>query len=126
MSDVGRASARPSALVLTELQLGLRGGKPCNRNAIRRAGDVIEPAGSEEADGVRIASMFPADADLEILVGAPAAFRPQLDQLSHAALIDRLERIPGQDLFLDVLGEERARVVARIAERHLRQIVGAE
>ena len=70
--------------------------------------------------------MLAADADFQILVCAAAALGAEADQLADALLIDRLERIFRQNLLVDVLGKERAGIVARVAERHLRQIVGAE
>ena len=49
-----------------------------------------------------------------------------LDQLADAVDVDRLERIDRQDLFLQVRRHEALDVVAAEAERHLRQVVGAE
>ncbi len=56
--------------------------------------------------------MLSADADLQLRVGAAPFFRAELHQLADALLVDRLERILWQDLLVDVLGEERAGVVA--------------
>ena len=53
-------------------------------------------------------------------------FAGHLHELTDARRIQRLERIALQDLLLLVDAQELADVVAREAERHLRQVVGAE
>ena len=47
-------------------------------------------------------------------------------KLADARDVQRLERVDRQDLLIDVFRHERADVVAREAEGHLRQVVGAE
>ena len=51
---------------------------------------------------------------------------PIFDQLADAVDVDRLERVDRQDLLLQVRRHEPLDVVAAEAERHLRQVVGAE
>src|SRR5216684_440476 len=110
------AGSAGSALVLLELQLRLRRRQACHRHAVWRAGDVVESAGSKETDGVGIAARLAADSDFQILVRAPASFRAQADKLADTLLIDRLERILRKDLLVDVLRQERAGIIAGVAE----------
>jgi hypothetical protein len=79
-----------------------------------------------EVDRRRVAAVIAADAHLEVGARRAAALDSHLDQLADALLVDRLERVFGDDLLVDVVGQEPADVVARVAERHLREVVGAE
>ena len=80
-----------------------------------------------QVDGVRVTAVLAADPDLHSLAGLAALFHRDLHQPPHAFLVDRLERVARQDLLLQVADDERALgVVAREAERGLRQVVGAE
>ena len=50
-----------------------------------------------------------------------------MHEISHPTLVERLERIRREDLFVEVVGEKPLlRVVAREAERRLRQVVQSE
>jgi hypothetical protein len=52
--------------------------------------------------------------------------RGEGDQDSNALLVDRRERIVGEDAALDVAGQEARSVVAGECVGHLRQVVGPE
>ena len=56
------------------LQRRLRRSEARDRDAVGRAGDVIEPQAVAEGDGVRIAAMLAADTELERGTGLAAAF----------------------------------------------------
>ena len=70
--------------------------------------------------------MFAADADLELGPHLAPALDTDLDQFADALLVERHEGIARQDAAPGIDAEEARRVVARDAERGLRQIVGAE
>src|SRR2546428_3738858 len=111
---------------MLEFELRLRGSEARDRHAIRRAGDVIEIAASEKADRIGIAAMFAADADLQLFVRAASAFGTDAYELADTFLVDGFEWILRQNIFLHIFGQEASSVIARIAERHLREVVGAE
>src|ERR1700692_619281 len=79
-----------------------------------------------EADGIWIAAMFAANAQLEICARLSSTFRRNANKFSHAVAIDGNERIACNQTFREIFGEECARVVAADTECCLRQIVGAE
>ena len=106
---------------------GLRGRHPGDRHAVRRAAHVVEPGELEEADRVGVAAVLAADAELEVRLGLAAGPGRQPHEPADAGPVDRLERAAVHDLLLDVLGQEAAlHVVAREAERGLREVVRAE
>mmetsp|Transcript_16591 Transcript_16591/g.40524 ORF Transcript_16591/g.40524 Transcript_16591/m.40524 type:complete len:452 (+) Transcript_16591:540-1895(+) len=70
--------------------------------------------------------MLAADAALEVRVGGLAVVVCHLDELAHAVPVEHLEGVLGDDVVGEVRGQERAHVVARVPERHLRQVVGPE
>ena len=71
--------------------------------------------------------MLAADPDRQLGVGGPAALDRDPHQLADALLVERRERVVGEHAVLEVVREELAlRVVAREAERRLRQVVRAE
>ena len=70
--------------------------------------------------------MLSANSDLQRRPGLATAFRCHLHQLSHAFLIERCERILLQDALGQICRKHLVHVVAREAERGLRQIVCAE
>src|SRR5438270_9878435 len=75
----------------------------------------------------RVAAVLAADADLEITPRLAAFLDRDLHQAPDSDGIQRLEWVHRQDLLLDVLQQELAfGIVAREAERGLRQVVGAE
>jgi hypothetical protein len=68
-----------------------------------------------------------ADAELQVVLQAPPALDGDPHEVAHAALVERLERVPLQRAVLEVEGQERPLgVVAREAERRLRQVVRPE
>ena len=82
-----------------------------------------------ELHAVEIAAVFAADADLELGTAAAALLDAPLDQHADALGVERLERIGCEDaglLFVDIVGQEAARVVAGEAHRGLGEVVGAE
>ena len=90
------------------------------------AADVVEADGVAELDGAWVAAVFTADAALEIFAGLAAELDSQLDQLTDAAGVERLERVALEDFLLHIFGKKAAGVVAAVTEGHLRQVVGAE
>ena len=70
--------------------------------------------------------MLAADAELDVGPRPAAALRRHGDEFADALLVERDERIGRQDALGRVGAEERGRVVARDAERRLREVVGAE
>ena len=72
-----------------------------------------------ELDGVGLAAVLAADADLEARTGFPALVDAGLDQHAHRVAIEDLEGIHRQDLLVEVVRQETADVVAREAEGHL-------
>ena len=79
-----------------------------------------------ELDGLGIAAMFAADADLEVGPGVASLGRGHLHQRPDAGLIEGGEGILFEDAGLEVGGQEVVDVVARDAVGGLGQIVGAE
>src|SRR3954466_16410071 len=61
-----------------------------DRDPEGRAGDVVESGGGEEPDGVRVAPVLAADAELEVRPGGAPALHRQLDQLADPVDVDRL------------------------------------
>src|SRR6184192_648983 len=108
-----------------ERRLGGRDAR--DRHAVRRAAHVVEPGQLEELDRLGIAAVLAADAELEVRLGLAAGPRRESDQPAHARAVDRLERAAVDDVLVHVAGEESPlAVVAREAERGLRQVIGAE
>jgi hypothetical protein len=64
----------------------------------------------------RLASVFAADADLQVGPGRAAPLGSHFDQLADAFLIQHLERIILQYAVLYVEGEELRRIVPRPCE----------
>jgi len=79
-----------------------------------------------ELDGLRIAAMLAANANLQIGPRVAPLGRGHLHQQAHARLIEGGEGILFEDACLDIGRQEVVDVVAGNAERGLRQVVGAE
>ena len=79
-----------------------------------------------ELDGLGIAAVFAADADLEVGAGFAALDGRHLDELADAVLIERGEGVLLEDSLGQVLGQELVDVVAREAEGGLGEVVGSE
>src|ERR1700744_3457245 len=97
--------------------------------AVRRGADVVHADLMAELHAVEVAAVFTADADLEFIPRTTALFDAPLDEHADALGVERLERIGCEDagfLFVNVVGQEAARVVSREAHRGLCEVVGAE
>src|SRR5579883_1232091 len=84
----------------------LRGREARDRNAERRARDVVESDEVAELDRGRIAAVLAADAELEVLAHLAAALARDRDQFADAFAVDRDERIDRQDAFRRISPEE--------------------
>src|SRR5262249_14164507 len=99
------------------LQRRLGRSEARERDAVRRARDVLEAELVAEADRLRLAAVLSADTHLDVLHAA-AALDGDAHELADAALVDRLERVALEHAVLEVAGQELALgVVAREAER---------
>src|ERR1700687_5707801 len=98
-------------LAVAALQFCLRRGQTRHRPGVRRAGNVVQPARSEEADRLRVAAVLAADSYFEVGVRRPSLVRSQLYELANAFLVDRLEGVPREDLLVHILRKEGAGVV---------------
>ena len=80
-----------------------------------------------ERDRRGIAAMLAADPEPQLRLRAAPTLDRDPHQVADAALVERLERIAGEDVLVEVVGEELPfGVVAREAERGLRQVVRPE
>src|SRR5712692_2754204 len=79
-----------------------------------------------ELDRRRITAVFAADPYLELRAGLAATLDADADQFSHTLAVDHRKRVLFQDTFCQVCGQDLVDVVARKAERSLREIVGSE
>ena len=105
----------------------LRRGEPRERHAVRRAGDVVEPEPVAERDRARLAAVLAADPELDARLRASPALDRDPHEVADPVLVEHLERVPLEDAVLEVVREELAlRVVAREAERRLREVVRPE
>src|SRR5438445_3370204 len=75
---------------------------------------------------LRIATMFTANAELDLWPHAPSAFHCNGNHLADASRIDTHEWIAFDQAALHIFPKERACIVPRNAERCLRQVIGAE
>ena len=81
----------------------------------------------EEPDRVRVAAVLAADAEPEVRPHGAAALDRHPHQLADSLLVDRAERRPLDDPDVLVVRDDAGfDVVAREAERRLREVVGAE
>src|SRR5690349_15937581 len=79
---------------------GVGGGEPGDRDAQRRAADVVEAEPVAEVDAARITAMLAADADVEIGARCAAPVDRDLHEVADAALVERGERVVGKDAAL--------------------------
>ena len=113
--------------LLALLEGSAAGLEPRDRDAERRAGDVVEADLVEEVHAVGVAAVLAADADLQVRLGGPALLDGDAHQPADAVAVDRLERADPEDAELEVAREERRLdVVAAEALAHLREVVRAE
>lgn len=106
--------------------VGLRGCEPCDRHAVRRAGNIVQTDLVAELDGRRIAAVLAADAAMQVGTGASAEFDSHLHQFADADLVELGKRVELVDLVLVIRRQELARIVTGEAEGHLREVVRAE
>src|SRR5439155_6343328 len=92
-------------------QRRLRRGEPCDRHAIGRARDVVEPDLVAERHRCGIAAMLAANADLEIGPRLAAADDTDLHEFTDTVAIDRDERIDLEDSLCDIGAKEARGVV---------------
>ena len=106
---------------------GLGRRHPCDGHPEGGAAHVVQSRAVEEVDATRIATVLAADAHRQLGVGVPPALHSNPDQLADAGLVERLERAHVDDASVEVCPDEAALdVIAREADRRLRQVVGSE
>src|SRR5689334_17097753 len=109
-------SLAPCGCVFHRAGLGksrLGGREARQRDAERRAADVVQAELVAEDDGLRLAAVLAADPELQLRLRRTAALDADSHQVAHAALVERLERVAFQHPVLEIEGEELAfRVVA--------------
>src|SRR6266542_4434460 len=93
-------------------QRRMSGGQQRDRHAVRRTAHVIQPDLVAEDHLFGVAAVLAADADLQIGARRASVLDADFEELPHAFLIERLKRVVGEDLLLDVEGQEAARIVA--------------
>src|SRR5581483_9299972 len=127
-SYCARLATRSDVLAaLRFLQRRLRRREPCERDAVRRAADVVEPEPVAELDRAWLAAVLAADPDLELRLRSAPALDADAHQVADAFLVERLERVRLEHAVLEIEGQELALgVVARHPERRLREVVRAE
>src|SRR6478609_6215896 len=104
----------------------LRSGQTGDWDAIWRRAHVIHSGLLKEMNGCRVAAVFTADADLQILARQTAALDANRDDRAHAVDVDRRERILVENLLVLVDLQEFPDIVSRKAERQLREVVRAK
>src|SRR4051812_178094 len=108
------------------LQRSLRRREAGERDPVRRAADVIEPDPVAELDRRRLAAVLAADAELDVRLRLPPPLHRDPHQVSDTFGVEHLERVALEHAVLEVEREELPlRVVARHAERRLREVVRA-
>jgi hypothetical protein len=104
----------------------LTGSEAGGGHPARGTGDVIEAELVTEPHGFWIPSMLTADPEMDVRIGPASLLHRDPHQAAHARLVDRHEGVFGHELALLVEREELPDIVARKAERGLRQVVGPE
>ena len=102
------------------------GGEAGDEDAVGGAGDVVEAGLVAEFDGGGVAAVFAADADFEVCLDGAPFFDGDLDEGADAFAVEFDEGVLGEDVVLEVGGEEAAGVVTGEAEGGLGEVVGAE
>ena len=85
----GRRRGRRAPRVAQHRAAGLEAG---DRHAEGRAGDVVQPDAVEEVDGLRVAAVLAADADLQVGPGRASLPGRDLHQPADAVDVEALER----------------------------------
>ncbi len=104
--DAGRAELLP----VPDRGLGRR--QPGDRHAERRARDIVHADVVAEVDAGGVAAVLAADADLEVGLGGASLLCSHLDELTDAGDIEGLEGVVGEEVLLEVVGQEGVDVVA--------------
>ncbi len=86
-------------------------GQPCDRHAERGARDVVHADLVAEHDAIGVSAVLAADAHLEVLAmlllaGLSTFDDAHFNKLAHSLDVDRLKRVDGKDLLIDVGGHE--------------------
>ncbi len=109
------------------LQSCLGGGQAGDRHAERRAADVVQAHLVAERDRGGIATVFATDADLQALAWSSGPFRrPSRPTGRRRVVSSDWNGSTGRISCFRVVRQEGVDVVAAVAERHLRQVVGAK
>ena len=85
----------------------LRGGETRDRDTVGRAAHVVDAQIIEGADGIRVTAMLAADAEGDTRPLGAAELATHADELCDA-LVDGLERVPRDDVGLEVGREDLA------------------
>lgn len=104
----------------------LSGSETRDRNAVGRAGNIIQSNSVEEFDGRRFASVLPANAEFQVGFCGTAFLNGHFHKHADTFLIKSSERIGFEDAFFIIIAQKFAGVVAAETERHLRQVIGSE
>src|SRR5438128_178243 len=96
----------PLAVTLPGRDDRLRGGEPGDRDAERRARDVIQPDPIAEGDRRWLATVLAADPNLHVRFGLPPEVGAHCDELADAMLVEDLERISREDAAVDIEGQK--------------------
>lgn len=107
-------------------QHGLGSGQAGDGDAEGGAAYVIHANLMTEGNAFGFAAVFATNPDFKVGFGCATATGANLNKLANAALVENLERIIGEQLGLDVVGEEAGAVVAAEAEGGLGEVVGAK
>ncbi len=85
----------------------------------RGAGHIIQTGAVAEVYGIRITTVFAADAYLQLGPDAPALPYPHFNKLTDTGLIQRFKRISRKDAVGKVIGQKPTDVIAGKTERGL-------
>src|SRR2546427_5879393 len=129
--ELARSAMRPRSGIfgpgrsLAQLRMGRR--EPGYRDPERGARDVVQTDRVTELDACGVASVFAANADLEIPANLATLSDAYPHELTDPVAVDCLERVARENPLLDVIEEELwLRVIAAVPHRGLGQIVRPE
>src|SRR3989449_1002851 len=101
--------------------------EPGYRDPERGARDVVQTDRVTELDACGVASVFAANADLEIPANLATLSDAYPHELTDPVAVDCLERVARENPLLDVIEEELwLRVIAAVSHRRLREVVRPE
>src|SRR2546422_5108235 len=129
--ELARSAMRPRSGIfgpgrsLAQLRMGRR--EPGDRDPERGARDVVQSDRVTELDARGVASVFAANADLEIPANLATLSDAYPHELTDPVAVDCLERVARENPLLDVIEEELwLRVIAAVSHRSLREVVRPE